>query len=215
MASLFSSLLNLIFPPRCPICQAVTNAESICPTCMEASFRLEGADAIKIGTSLSRCVSFGRYQDDLRLSMLRFKFSKHPEYAKAYGIALAELVRFYLPDSYDTISHVPVSPKRLRERGYDQALLLARETAKALGTTAHSLLSKNGENKTQSTLSNPEERLQNVRNIYSVPNPSLVEGKRILLLDDIYTTGATMEEAARTLLAFGAISVIGATVCRR
>ena len=214
--ALTNLLLNLICPPRCPFCNSpVDRALSApCPKCRQADFWLEEAQVVTPGTAFLRCVCAGWYRGALRESMRRFKFQGHPDYAKAYGPVLARIIRDYLPGSYDLITWVPVSPATLKERGYDQARLLAEETAKALSTQAVSLLAKMGKNKAQSSLAQGSQRWKNVAGVYSVPDPAAVAGQRILLIDDILTTGATLEEAARTLRRAGATQVVAAAFCR-
>ena len=214
--ALTNLLLNLIFPPRCPFCNSpVDRAPSApCPKCRQADFWLEGAQVVTPGTAFLRCVCAGWYRGALRESMRRFQFQDHPDYAKAYGPVLARIIRDYLPGSYDLITWVPVSPATLKERGYDQARLLAEETAKALSTQAVPLLAKTGKNKAQSSLAQGSQRWKNVAGVYSVPDPAAVAGQRILLIDDILTTGATLEEAARTLRRAGATQVVAAAFCR-
>lgn len=214
--ALTNFLLNLIFPPKCPFCNrpAEGPVNSPCPKCQQADFWLEGTQVVVPGTAFLRCVCAGWYRDALRESMRRFKFHNHPDYAKAYGPVLAKIVRDYLPGSYDCITWVPVSPATLAERGYDQARLLAEETAKALSAQAVPLLAKTGKNKAQSSLTQGRQRWSNVAGVYSVPQPAAVAGQRILLVDDILTTGATLEEAARTLRQAGATQVVAAAFCR-
>lgn len=122
----------------------------------------------------------------------RFKFSGQKGYAATYGPILAQAVRTYLPGSYDVLTWVPVSPARRKERGYDQAQLLAQATAQALGTEAVSLLAKTGHNAPQSSLTQGSQRRSNVAGVYTVPQPEAVAGRRVLVIDDILTTGATL-----------------------
>lgn len=216
MMSLKRILLDLLFPPRCPFCDALLDKEwrKPCPKCEKADFWLQSDQAIVSGTAFARCACVGWYADKLRDSVRRFKFSNCPDYAKAYGPLLAKTVRFYLPGMYDLVTWVPVSPDTLKSRGYDQARLLAEETAAALGTTAVPLLAKTGKNVPQSSLSDGRQRWRNVAGVYSVPDPGQVAGQRVLVIDDILTTGATLEEAAKTLRRAGATQVVAATFCR-
>lgn len=91
------------------------------PTAWGAMSGWEGAQAVVTGEAFARCVCAGWYREPLRASLRRFKFSGRRDYAKAYGPVLAQAVRTYLPGTYDLITWVPVSPKTLRRRGYDQA----------------------------------------------------------------------------------------------
>ncbi len=170
--------------------------------------------AVTAGSAVARFVSAGWYRDELRDAVMRYKFSGRRACADAFGQVLAGTVRFYLPGAFDVISWVPVSPETLKTRGYDQARLLAEAAAGALGKRSVPVLEKTGKNVPQSSLRGREERRRNVEGVYHVPDPAAVMGKRILLIDDILTTGATLEEAARTLRRAGASQVVAAVLCR-
>ena len=212
--SLFNFVADLLYPPRCKFCGALTDrtAWEPCKKCPPELW-LKGAQAIIPGTHFARCVCTARYQGKLREQVRRFKFENHPDHAKAYGPMLAKTIRFYLPGAYDLVTWVPVSPQTLKDRGYDQARLLAEETARALGQEAIPLLAKTGRNRTQSSLEGADRRWKNVRGFYTVPGPALLTGKRVLVIDDILTTGATLEAAARALRQAGAVQVVAAAFC--
>ncbi|WP_454941846.1 ComF family protein [Evtepia sp.] len=212
--SLRQQLLNLLFPPKCPFCNRPLAGEGPCPHCRQAAFWIEGPQAVSAGNAFVRCACAGWYRDELRDSLRRFKFSGQKGYAAVYGPVLAQTIRTYLPGTYDVLTWVPVSPARLKERGYDQAQLLAQETAKALGTQAVPLLAKTGHNPAQSSLTQGRLRRANVAGVYAVPRPEAVAGQRVLVIDDILTTGATLDEAARTLRAAGATQVVAAALAR-
>ena len=106
----------------------------------------------------------------------------------------------------------PVSPRRKWRRGYDQVELIARAAAKELGLAPTPTLRKVRHNDPQSSMKDAAARRANVLGVYRVIDPEAVSGKRILILDDILTTGATLSECARTLLTAGAKEVNCATV---
>ena len=214
--AIWDSILDILFPPRCKFCGALLDKASLAPCrkCEKADFWLTPAQAVVSGTEYSRCVCAVWYQDPLRTEISRFKFQNHPDHAKAYGPVLAKQIRFFLPGAYDCITWVPVSQATLKKRGYDQAQLLAEETAKALGTQAVPLLEKVRNNPAQSSLTDGRKRESNVAGVYAVPDPNLVKGQRVLVIDDIRTTGATLEEAARTLRKAGASQILAAAFCR-
>lgn len=214
--SIASFFLDLIYPPKCKFCGASLERESWepCPKCRKAPFWLEGAQGVFDGKYFARCVCAGWYQGALRDQVLAFKFSDRPQYARAYGPVLARQVRLFLPGTYDVITWVPVSRQTLKKRGYDQARLLAEETARALGREAVPLLEKARATPAQSSLESAARRRKNVKGVYAVPRPEQVTGQRVLLIDDILTTGSTLEEAARTLRATGAAQVVAAAFCR-
>ncbi|MBR5533487.1 MAG: ComF family protein [Ruminiclostridium sp.] len=214
--AIWDSILDILFPPRCKFCGSLLDKSSLdpCRKCEKADFWLTPVQAVVLGTEYSRCVCAAWYREPLRTEVSRFKFQNHPDHAKAYGPVLAKQIRFFLPGAYDCITWVPVSEGTLKKRGYDQAQLLVEETAKALGTQAVSLLKKTKDTPAQSSLADGRKRDKNVAGVYAVPDPSLVKGQRVLIIDDIRTTGATLEEAARTLRKAGASQVVAAAFCR-
>ncbi|MBR3752162.1 MAG: ComF family protein [Ruminiclostridium sp.] len=214
--AIWDSVLDILFPPRCKFCGSLLDKAGLdpCRKCQEADFWLTGPQALFPGTEYSRCVCAAWYREPLRTEVSRFKFQNHPGHAKAFGPVLAKQIRFFLPGAYDCITWMPVSEATLKKRGYDQARLLAEETAKALGTQAVQLLTKTKNTPAQSSLPDGRKRKTNVAGVYAVPNPELVQGKRVLVIDDILTTGATLEEGARTLRQAGASQVVAAAFCR-
>ena len=129
-----SFLLDLLYPPRCAFCHDFleTSREGICAHCKTGlPFAQNGGR--QHFPFIPACVSPLNYEGNVRESLLRYKFGGATGYAKVYGRLVAETVRTELPGAYDIITWVPLSRKRLRERGYDQARLLAKATAKALG----------------------------------------------------------------------------------
>ena len=213
--SLLTSLLDLLFPARCPFCGRTGAAgDGPCPGCEKAAFWPPAAERVFAGTHYVRGVFAGWYQDELRQSVRQFKFHNHPEYAKAYGRELAKSVRLFLPGAYDCLTWMPVSEARRRERGYDQARLLAEALAAELNKPVLPLLEKCRDNPPQSSLKGAGDRRRNVAGVYVVPDSAAVSGRRVLLVDDILTTGATLEEGARTLREAGASQVVAAAFCK-
>ena len=213
---LLDGLLDLLFPPRCPFCRALLQPGEIglCRDCREALPYTSGEAAVQTGAFFSRCISPLFYQDDVRESFHRFKFEGRSGYAGCYGILMTQCVRRLLPsDTYDLITWVPLSKKRKKKRGYDQAMLLAAEIGAALSCPVMGLLFKK-ERPPQSSLQGVQARLENSKNAYSVLAPEQAAGKRILLVDDIITTGATLSECARKLLEAGATEVLCVTLAR-
>jgi ComF family protein len=208
---LFSWLLDLIFPPKCIFCRKVLENSKIgvCPAC-ELKYS-GGVDPVP-GKFFRKCSVALTYEGQVRAALLRFKFRDMPGYGATFGRILADTIRKELPDRYDLITWVPVSPKRLKQRGYDQAMLLGKAAALELGDVAVGTLQKPQNNPAQSSLESAKDRKSNVRGVYTVKDPELVREKRILLIDDVVTTGATLEEASRTLLRAGAKSVVCAAL---
>ncbi len=209
-------LLDLLFPPKCVFCGKLLRPgeREVCAGCAQGLPWLEGERAKRADDFCTLVVSPLRYDGVVRDSIRRYKFGGRRGYAGAYGKLVAGAVRTHLAGKYDVISWVPLSDKRRRERGYDQAFLLATATALELGDVAVETLRKVRHVDAQSGLVEDAARRANVKNAYQVVDPELVEGRRVLLVDDVVTTGSTLSECARTLLAAGALNVVGATLAR-
>ena len=211
----FRNLLDIIFPPRCVFCRKIlpTSRRSVCDKCLD-ELPYTGSNCSRKGDFFSVCVSPLYYEDEVRDSILRFKFKEATGYASTYGLLIADCIRRELEGRYDLISWVPLSKGRFKERGYDQAMLIAMAAALELDDVAVSTLEKTAEVARQSRMGSPEKRRANIMGAYSVPDRELVEGKRILLIDDIITSGSTLSECARTLKSAGAQEVLCATIAR-
>jgi len=119
-----------------------------------------------------------------------------------------------LTTTYDVVIPVPLHPKRLNRRGYNQAELLAREVAETRGMSlSASALRRTKAGESQARTGSISERLHNVVDAFSCTDTS-ISGKRILLIDDVCTTGATLEACAAALSAAGASQISGLTVAR-
>ncbi len=203
----FTRLLDLLFPPRCTFCRKFLkyNEKHVCQDC-EKNLPYSGCRK-KTGDFFSLCVSPLFYRDNVRRSILRYKFKGASNYASCYGKILAQCIKERLNEPYDYITWVPLSRERFRKRGYDQAALLAMATALELGNVAVELLRKPIDVPAQSGLGAAEKRKANVSGVYEAIDSDIIEGKNILIIDDVVTTGATLSECARVLLMAGAEKV--------
>lgn len=205
-------ILDLLYPPKCILCgKLLPNSRiCVCSACMDRLPEHDGADPHV--NFAERCVSTFFYEEPLRESFHRFKFSGRTFYAKQYGEWMSVTIGDKLAGSYDIISWVPVSRKRRRERGYDQAELLCRRICEIQHTRPVSLLTKSRHTPPQSGIADASVRAANVRGAFETVNEAELKGKRILLIDDIVTTGATLSECCRVLLTAGAESVVCAAL---
>lgn len=212
---IFSGILDLLFPPRCAFCRRVLKPgeKGICAVCGETLPRTKNGGE-QSGDFFSACVSPLFYEGKVRDSILRFKFHDATQYADIYGRFMADCIRDNLKGRYDIITWVPLSKARLKKRGYDQAMLLAMSTALQLDDVAVELLIKQVDVPAQSGMGGAEKRRANISGVYTVQDEELVRGKRILLIDDIVTTGATLSECAKTLRIFGAEDVVCAALAK-
>ena len=215
MSALYDKLLDLLFPPKCPFCRSILKDREtiVCAECRRSLPWTQGAAREQRFRHIERCVSPLYYEDLVRRSLLRYKFGGLSVYAPKY----AELMRDALTESgvsFDLIAWAPLGRKRLRRRGYDQARLLAGNLSSLFEVACPQLLVKTVDNPPQSGTRTAEQRRANVSGVYRVTDPALVKDRRILLVDDIVTTGATLSECARVLKASGARSVSAATLAR-
>ena len=216
MSGPMSWLLDLLFPPRCVFCGKLlaTGERDFCARCQRELPWLEGPAAEQTGEFFSLCAAPLRYQGVVRDSIRRYKFKGRQGYHKAYGKLVAQCVHDHLAGKYDLITWVPLSEKRKRERGYDQAFLLASAAALELGDVAVETLRKSRHTDAQSGLEGEAERRANVLGAYTAVDPELLAGKRVLLIDDVVTTGATFSECARVLRTMVAKDVVCAALAR-
>ncbi len=204
-------ILDLLYPPKCILCQKLLQKEEtdLCGSCRkDTDSYISGKERISFVAS-SNCLWY--YEGKIRESLLRFKFSGRRSYADAYARLLAVKL-LDRREELDLITWVPISKARLRKRGYDQCQLLASALSRELGIPAICTLEKIRNNQVQSRLADTSQRKANVLGVYRSMHQEAFAGKRVLLLDDIITTGATLSECARVLTTDGAAVIHGAAV---
>ena len=205
-------VLDLLFPPRCPFCGRVLDRPGICPKC-EAALPWTGeADGLRQGPGDFRCAAALRYEGLAREGLLHYKFRSTGAAARTLGELAARCAAERFSGQFDTVTWVPVSRKRLRRRGFDQAELLCRSACRLWGVTPVRLLVKETDNPPQSGLREAAARRANVLGVYAPAPGADIAGRRVLLMDDICTTGATLRECARVLRQSGAADVVCAVV---
>ncbi|HTV74223.1 MAG TPA: phosphoribosyltransferase family protein [Candidatus Acidoferrales bacterium] len=196
-------VLSLLFPPRCVTCRAPGSA--ICGPCI-ASF---GGRHVFFCGALA-CVAVGSYGGSLRAAVLRFKHGRR-ELAEPLGALLAQaLAKEHLGGGIPLVP-IPTTVRRRRARGYDQARLLGAVAARRLGVPALDVLEQTAGDAQRGR--SREQRLA-ASGRFRVRGASPLQGRRVLLVDDVATTGATIRDAAATLERAGAY-VAGAAVLAR
>lgn len=204
---IWKRLLNLLFPPKCILCQRVLEKHEtdLCRKCRVESPECAGVH--KNFSFLDSWTAVWYYKGYIRKSVLRFKFYGARHYAKAFGRFLAMRIRQEYTEEFDVLTWVPTSRLRRLTRGYDQAQLLAEAVGQELGVIPVRTLHKVRHNRPQSGIAGQAKRRANVLGAYNAICPQELRGKRILLIDDVITTGATAGECARVLLTAGAKEV--------
>lgn len=231
LMSVYRSLLNLLYPARCPLCHQVLkdSYDLVCARCADRIRPVSGQRCFKCGkpvreneeycrdcTEHPRVYRQGRgiflYDDQMKASVMRFKYSGCREYGRFYGKAMyyygfSDLQRW----KPDVLVPIPMYWKKQRMRGYNQAEVLARVLSGYSGIpTDSTLLKKKHSTKSQKKL-DALQRKRNLKDAFSVTKS--VIGMRILLVDDVYTTGSTIDAAAQALLEKGAAEIFFLTLC--
>lgn len=235
---MFQTILDLIYPVRCPVCAQIVQprGEKICPSCIAKLPRIEGCRCLKCGKPTEyeekeycndcerkhyhyeRGLALWIYNDEMRKSLADFKYHHRKEYA---GFYCEELIRVFKEQinhiNPDVLVPIPIHRSKYLERGYNQAEILARMIGKQLDIPViPDLLLRNKKTKPQKNLSD-RERLRNLTQAFRFNEQAKNNyGKRIdkiLLVDDIYTTGSTIEACTNELKRYGVTQVFFIVLC--
>ena len=185
----------------------------ICGKPLEENERELCNDCTRKNHNYIRGVAAFTYTRELKESIYRFKYSNRREYAEFYGNMILKLkghiIRSWQPD---VIIPVPLHPARYRKRGFNQAELIAERLGKGLGVPVNSkILIRTVNTAPQKTL-NDKERARNTKNAFQLTD-NIVKYRKVLLVDDIYTTGATLDSCAEVLMQSGVKEVYFAAIC--
>lgn len=215
---IIDKLLKIFYPNRCIACGKINHLRGFCKTCEGKVFKSRKGSCPKCGGRRGNCdcdtysLSFDGfcapyyYKGAVRQAVLNLKFYSRPDAAPFLAQKIAEkILDEYAGIPFDIICAVPMSEEGMRSRGYNQSELLCKEVAEILNIPiSASTLVKIKNTKTQHTL-DKKERFLNVKGAYS--SLGGLEGKCVLLIDDIKTTGATLSECALVLKQGGASGV--------
>lgn len=228
---MLSAFLNLLLPPLCPICAGYTATGGLCPKCNAGIRFITGSLCICCGMPFisqetsnhfcSRCIrkkkpfsrarSVAVYEGILMEAIHWFKYNGKTSLAKPLGQLLT---KGFSNPGYDLIVPVPLHRTRIKERGFNQALLLARELAETYSLPVDYIRLKRIRPTDPQTGLKGKERMKNVRGAFAVEYGRFFEDKNVLLIDDVYTTGATVSECCRVLKKAGAKNTDVLTLAR-
>lgn len=238
---ILDAVVSVLFPAPCRICGAVltrAGALPICEECFQALQPLRGPVCVCCGRPFlsevaldvesPRCFacrrgvygfdcarSFGSYTDQMVRAIGLLKYERLTALGRWFAARLHEVVRENTTlREVDVVVPVPLHPGRLHERGYNQAELIARPLARALRVPLGSYLLVRTKPRPPRLLLSRRERWLTVRGAYEIRKGARVDNIRILLIDDVFTTGATLDACSRALKRAGAKSVAGLTVAR-
>lgn len=202
-------IINIFYPNACGICGNISKYK-ICPKCIKKLNEIKQCKKhIYLTKSFTDAMYVFKYKDLVRESFLRYKFGEQSYRYKAFAnfIIKDKKICGFLK-KYDIIIPVPISRKRKMQRGYNQSELIIKECEKLDKNikVCTNILYKIKNTKPQSTL-DKEQRKINVQGAYEIKNGNIINDKKVLLFDDIYTTGSTLEECAKVLKQVGAYEV--------
>ena len=239
-----SQLIDIIYPPRCHICGRFVSADEdrvsshhLCDDCLADLTPITHPICTVCGLPFStrkgedhlceNCLRKRPYYDSVRApyrysgplveAIQRFKYGSETQLISSLGTLLSSFAKELVPNpltpDFLTVP-VPLHMRRLRERGFNQSLLLAKVVATDLGTQLDYLSLVRIRHTRAQTGLRKEERRKNVKDAFCIIYPEIIKGKKILLVDDVFTTGYTLNECARTLKKSGAMVVICLTLAR-
>ena len=201
------NMLFFIFPRKCEMCETISESY-ICDKCKS---KLEKTELLYLNRIDDYSKDNTKYFDEhayifeynsiIREKIIEYKFKNKPYLGKMFSeffVKNEKMCGFF--EKYDIIIPVPMTNKKIKERGYNQTEIIAKIISQNITniTMQKNVLIKYKNNKVQSQL-NKEQRQQNVQNVYELNNEEIIKNKNILILDDIYTTGATCNECVKTL----------------
>ena len=219
---LINYLVSLLFPLRCPVCDGIVKpfGEKICLECMKKLKYVTPPRCMRCGKKLDHAekeychdctVKVHRYIQGRALyeyrsiasGIYRFKYGNRREYADFFGEEISRYLNDFIREiSPDGLVPIPLHRKKQRKRGYNQAYLLAEAIGKYTGIPVYDNLLKRVKNTVPLKSLNPEERQNNLKKAFIMVGND-VKLKTIMIIDDIYTTGSTVDEAAAVLMAGG------------
>ena len=208
--------LDLLFPPKCPYCQKLLDEPRapVWPRCQASLPWLEGRAGERKIDLADGCYSPLAYGEMVREAIHRYKFHRVRALGRPFAALMARCLADRLPDGADLICWAPLSRERFRERGFNQAELMAREMGRLLSIPAGPALEKVRDTRPQSELEEESARRANARGAYALLPGADLTGKRVVLVDDVVTSGSTLSECAALLRRAGAERVFCLTLAK-
>lgn len=200
------TIISIFFPNICPFCLKRIGHNKFYCGCVEIPEKTFKRYAV----GGYPCESVFIYKGEYAEAIKKMKFHEYPQFAESLAWFIYNSAKL----DCDVITFVPMFKDRVRERGYDQAELLARELSNLSSIPCETLLLKIKDNREQHKCS-ASERKTNVKGVYKAVNSDKIKGKRVLVVDDIITTGNTIGECCRMLEKAKAGKITCATVCAK
>lgn len=211
-------ILEIVFPPCCLICGKL-NQNIWCEECKKQILsELNCKIELKTDreTYFSKHIYFFLYKNKIRELILNYKFNDKSYLSEIFSEIIIKNKKICgILKKYDIIIPVPIHKKRKKQRGYNQSELIAKQVAKKLDKLKleNKIIEKTKNNIAQSSL-NRQQREENVQNVYKIANKDKIKGKKIIIFDDIYTTGNTVNAISKILKENGAKEIIILTIAK-
>lgn len=212
---IIETIINIIFPRKCGFCNQIINQEYTCQKCKK-NLEYICINEILFGKEkdfYEFCICTYSYAGIIRNKLLQFKFKNKKYLYETLASELLKSVNEYI-NQIDYVIAVPISINRYFERGYNQAELIAKFISKKIDKKQLKYVLIKTKNNNKQSLLKYQERILNVSRAYSVLKKDKIKGKTILLIDDIYTTGATVRECSKVLKENGAKKIIVAVLAK-
>ena len=212
---MLNKIIDYVYPKVCGFCNKIISTEYTCKNCQEKLKYMYESERqlVSVNKYFDILICSYKYNGIIRSKILQYKFKNKKYLYTTLSQRLIELLNMY-SNEIDIIIPVPIHFMRAFNRGYNQIFLIARFIAKKIDKELkNNILKKVRNNKPQSLLT-ANKRKNNVYNAYKLIRADAIKGKTILLIDDIYTTGATVNECSKVLKENGAKKIIVATVAK-
>ncbi len=203
-------ILDLVFPPKCIFCNKMLNygiSICICESCSLniPYFSEKNLNLIKSNSYFDDIICVCEYSGIIKEALIKYKFFNKPSFGRTFARLIYNRIK-EMPDweEIDLIISVPLHRKKEQLRGYNQSYLIAKQLGKLLGTKVSKNILIRTKNTDSQSLLNRVERLRNVKDAFSVTDTNAIKDKSILIVDDIFTTGSTLNECCRILKDAGA-----------
>jgi len=211
-------ILDLVYPPVCGFCKEICK-ENLCSNCNKYIDTLVKNRKIDYRNNqekyFNKHLYLFKYEEIIREKIIDYKFNEDIYLYKTFSRIILnnkEMCKEF--KKYNMVIPIPIHKKRKQMRGYNQSELIIKELSKQLNFKFDSNLLYKKNNVIEQSKLNKSERIRNVRNVYAIKDKSKLEGKELLLFDDIYTTGATVNECSKILIKNGAKKVDVLTIAK-
>ena len=198
----FNDIINIVFPQVCGICGKI-NKDGLCNKC-----RIKLEELAQYGIIcenfankyFNELIYIFKYEGFIRKFIIDYKFNEKSYMYACFAKCILKDEKIHKKlQSYDVIIPVPISKKRMKERGYNQSLLIAKKISEDVKILLQTNCLFKTKNIIEQSKLNKEQRKENIKNVYELKNGKILNHKQILLIDDIYTTGNTVNECAKIL----------------